>query len=103
MATTVAVSRAYVRIHHGSDVVAGLATGAVLGLAARRLLQRARPRLTPRRPTWQAGQMPTTNQPSRVAVADRQMSDAEALMWRVEKDPFLASTFGAVTILDRPT
>ena len=23
-------------------------------------------------------------------------------MWRVEKDPFLASTFGAVTILDRP-
>ena len=38
---------------------------------------------------------------SKVAVADRQMSDAEALMWRVEKDPFLASTFGAVTILDR--
>ena len=37
-----------------------------------------------------------------VAAADRQMSDAEALMWRVEKDPFLASTFGAVTILDRP-
>jgi WS/DGAT/MGAT family acyltransferase len=35
------------------------------------------------------------------AVAERQMSDAEALMWRVEKDPFLASTFGAVTILDR--
>ena len=42
------------------------------------------------------------DQPSRVIVADRQMSDAEALMWRVEKDPFLASTFGAVTILDRP-
>lgn len=40
MATTVAVSRAYVRIHHGSDVVAGMATGAVLGLLARRLLQR---------------------------------------------------------------
>ena len=38
---------------------------------------------------------------SKVAVADRQMSDAEALMWRVEKDPFLASTFGTVTILDR--
>ena len=35
------VSRAYVRIHHGSDVVAGMATGAVLGLLARRLLQRA--------------------------------------------------------------
>jgi membrane-associated phospholipid phosphatase len=40
MATTVAVSRAYVRIHHGSDVVAGMATGAVLGLLARRLLRR---------------------------------------------------------------
>ena len=39
MAGTVAVSRAYVRIHHASDVVAGLATGAVLGLAARRLLR----------------------------------------------------------------
>ena len=38
MASTVAISRAYVRIHHGSDVAAGLATGAVLGLAARRLL-----------------------------------------------------------------
>jgi diacylglycerol O-acyltransferase len=35
------------------------------------------------------------------AVADRQMSDAEALMWRVEKDPFLSSTFGSVTIFDR--
>jgi diacylglycerol O-acyltransferase / wax synthase len=40
--------------------------------------------------------------PAEVAVADRRMSDAEALMWRVEKDPFLTSTFGAVTILDRP-
>jgi membrane-associated phospholipid phosphatase len=39
LATTVAVSRAYVRIHHASDVVAGLATGAVLGGAARRLLR----------------------------------------------------------------
>jgi membrane-associated phospholipid phosphatase len=39
MATTVAVSRAYVRIHHASDVVAGLITGAALGLAARRLLR----------------------------------------------------------------
>jgi WS/DGAT/MGAT family acyltransferase len=36
-----------------------------------------------------------------VSVADRQMSDAEALMWRLEKDPFLASTFGSVTLLDR--
>ncbi len=38
---------------------------------------------------------------SKVAAADRQMSDAEALMWRVEKDPFLSSTFGSITILDR--
>jgi WS/DGAT/MGAT family acyltransferase len=30
------------------------------------------------------------------------MSDAEGLMWRLEKDPFLASTFGNVTVLDRP-
>ncbi len=28
------------------------------------------------------------------------MSDAEGLMWRLEKDPFLASTFGNITILD---
>ena len=34
MALVVATSRAYVRIHHPSDVLAGLATGAVLGLAA---------------------------------------------------------------------
>ena len=30
------------------------------------------------------------------------MTDAEGLMWRLEKDPYLASTFGNVTILDRP-
>ncbi len=29
------------------------------------------------------------------------MSDAEALMWRAEKDPFLTSTFANITILDR--
>jgi undecaprenyl-diphosphatase len=40
LALVVATSRAYVRIHHASDVVAGLATGAALGLAARRLLER---------------------------------------------------------------
>ena len=34
-AGVVAVSRAYVRIHHASDVVAGLATGAALAAAAR--------------------------------------------------------------------
>ncbi|MGA1542877.1 MAG: wax ester/triacylglycerol synthase domain-containing protein, partial [Ilumatobacteraceae bacterium] len=33
---------------------------------------------------------------------DSRMSDAEGLMWRLEKDPYLASTFGNVTILDRP-
>ncbi|HEX3088951.1 MAG TPA: wax ester/triacylglycerol synthase domain-containing protein [Ilumatobacteraceae bacterium] len=33
---------------------------------------------------------------------DRKMSDAEGLMWRLEKDPHLSSTFAAVTILDRP-
>lgn len=29
------------------------------------------------------------------------MSDAEGLMWRLEKDPYLSSTFANVTILDR--
>jgi diacylglycerol O-acyltransferase len=33
---------------------------------------------------------------------DRSFSDAEALMWRLEKDPYLSSTFGAVVVLDRP-
>ena len=32
---------------------------------------------------------------------DRVMSDAEGLMWRLEKDPYLSSTFGTVAILDR--
>lgn len=32
---------------------------------------------------------------------DRRMSDAEGLMWRLEKDPYLSSTFANVTILDR--
>jgi WS/DGAT/MGAT family acyltransferase len=30
------------------------------------------------------------------------MTDAEGLMWRLEKDPFLSSTFGTVSVLDRP-
>lgn len=42
LAGIVATSRAYVRIHHASDVVAGLVTGTVLGLGARRLLRRVR-------------------------------------------------------------
>jgi membrane-associated phospholipid phosphatase len=36
IAVVVATSRAYVRIHHASDVVAGVATGVVLGRVARR-------------------------------------------------------------------
>ncbi|HAP74457.1 MAG TPA: hypothetical protein DCR14_00045 [Acidimicrobiaceae bacterium] len=32
---------------------------------------------------------------------DRRMSDAEGLMWRLEKDPHLSSTFANVTVLDR--
>lgn len=37
-AAVVATSRVYVKVHHGSDVVAGAALGAALGLAARQLL-----------------------------------------------------------------
>ncbi len=37
IAAVVATSRIYVKIHHGSDVVAGAATGLVLGRLARRL------------------------------------------------------------------
>ena len=32
----------------------------------------------------------------------RRMSDTEALMWRLEKDPYLASTFANITVLDKP-
>lgn len=39
LAVVVATSRAYVRIHHASDVVAGMVTGAVLGLGARRVFR----------------------------------------------------------------
>jgi diacylglycerol O-acyltransferase len=35
-------------------------------------------------------------------IFDRKMSDAEGLMWRLEKDPHLSSTFANVTVLDRP-
>ncbi len=37
LASTVALSRIYVRIHHASDVVGGAVTGAALGLGLRRL------------------------------------------------------------------
>jgi WS/DGAT/MGAT family acyltransferase len=39
--------------------------------------------------------------PERTMRADRHMSDVEALMWNLEKDPFLSSTFANVTILDQ--
>ena len=33
---------------------------------------------------------------------ERRMSDAEALMWNVEKDPWLNPSGGTLIILDRP-
>jgi WS/DGAT/MGAT family acyltransferase len=33
-------------------------------------------------------------------VWDHRMSDAESLMWRLEKDPYLSSTFANITLLD---
>ncbi|MDQ2648229.1 MAG: wax ester/triacylglycerol synthase family O-acyltransferase [Actinomycetota bacterium] len=33
---------------------------------------------------------------------DRRMTDVEALMWNLEKDPHLSSAFANITILDRP-
>jgi WS/DGAT/MGAT family acyltransferase len=32
---------------------------------------------------------------------DHRMSEAEGLMWRLEKDPYLSSTFANITVLDR--
>ena len=40
MAATVAASRPYVRIHHASDVIAGVGTGIGLGLIARQIFRR---------------------------------------------------------------
>lgn len=42
IAAIVGVSRAYVRIHHASDVIAGATVGAALGLATRATLRRLR-------------------------------------------------------------
>lgn len=42
IATIVGVSRAYVRIHHASDVVGGAVVGTLLGILARPLLKRLR-------------------------------------------------------------
>ena len=36
-----------------------------------------------------------------MAHDEKRMSDTESLMWRLEKDPYLASTFANITILDR--
>src|SRR4051812_14139917 len=35
-------------------------------------------------------------------TSDHRMSDVEALMWNLEKDPYLASSFANVTVLDQP-
>ena len=43
IAAIVGISRAYVRIHHGSDVVAGAVVGTLLGLVGRRIAQRFAP------------------------------------------------------------
>ena len=43
VAAIVGISRAYVRIHHGSDVVAGALVGTILGLAGRRIARRFAP------------------------------------------------------------
>ena len=40
MAATVAVSRPFVRIHHASDIVGGVAAGVAMGLVARRISRR---------------------------------------------------------------
>jgi undecaprenyl-diphosphatase len=50
-ALVVAASRVYVRIHHASDVVAGIAIGALLGRLARRLVP-----ITPQRALSGSGQ-----------------------------------------------
>ena len=43
IAAIVGISRAYVRIHHGSDVVAGALVGAALGLVGRRIARQLAP------------------------------------------------------------
>lgn len=43
IAAIVGLSRAYVRIHHGSDVVAGALVGALMGVAGRRIARRLAP------------------------------------------------------------
>ncbi len=43
VAAIVGISRAYVRIHHGSDVVAGAIVGTLLGLVGRRIAKHVAP------------------------------------------------------------
>jgi membrane-associated phospholipid phosphatase len=43
VAAIVGISRAYVRIHHGSDVVAGAVLGTMLGIVGRRIARRFAP------------------------------------------------------------
>jgi membrane-associated phospholipid phosphatase len=43
IAAIVGISRAYVRIHHGSDVVAGAIVGTMLGVVGRRIARRIAP------------------------------------------------------------
>jgi hypothetical protein len=33
---------------------------------------------------------------------DRRMSDTETMMWRIERDPWLAPSGGSLTLFDRP-
>jgi membrane-associated phospholipid phosphatase len=43
VAAIVGISRAYVRIHHGSDVVVGALVGSLLGMVGRRIARRLAP------------------------------------------------------------
>jgi len=45
---------------------------------------------------------PPTMDRQRELAFERRMSDQEALMWSVEKDPWMNPNFAALTILDRP-
>ena len=44
---------------------------------------------------------PTSGRAPREVLGERRMSDLEALLWNVDKDPYLSSNFGSVTLLDR--
>src|SRR5689334_22126045 len=44
---------------------------------------------------------PPTGRPARSGPPDDRMTDLEAVMWYVDEDPFLSSTFGSITLLDR--